>query len=190
LYNPKNRYFASFFFNTGMLLKQDQAKIDQIFSQYIKLHPEVSLIYVGTTEGKLLLTPSQKLPDDFDARQRPWYQDAMNHKGEVVITKPYIDAVSRKMMITVAKITDDGSGVVGIDLSIDEIAKITHEIKIGKEGYVFVVDSAGKYLVQPPKRLARKLQENGPNIFLTINKAGLHIQIMVIKRRSNLRRIN
>ncbi|WP_026585434.1 methyl-accepting chemotaxis protein [Bacillus sp. J33] len=119
------------------------------FKQYKELHPEVISIYAGSNEGDLVIYPPADLPADFDARTRPWYKGAEEHNGEAFITEPYLDAASGDILITVAKRLKDNSGVVGIDLSLAALKEITSGIKIGKEGYPFIVSAEGHYLVHP-----------------------------------------
>jgi methyl-accepting chemotaxis protein len=119
------------------------------FSQYKELHPEAVAIYAGSENGDLVIYPRADLPDDFDATTRPWYQGAMEAKGQAYITEPYVDAVSGDILITVAQKLGDRSGVIGIDLSLSALSELTDNIAIGKEGYPFILSAAGSYLVHP-----------------------------------------
>ncbi len=44
---------------------------------------------------------------------------------------------------------NDGSGVVGIDISIDSLLQTTQTMHIGKEGYAFITTESGTYLSHP-----------------------------------------
>ncbi|BBP91903.1 hypothetical protein BsIDN1_55210 [Bacillus safensis] len=66
--------------------------------------------------------PVQKMPDGYDPRERPWYQEALKaENGKQVITKPYVAASTGKMVITIAQKMKDGSGVIGLDMEIDSL---------------------------------------------------------------------
>ncbi|CAM3575452.1 methyl-accepting chemotaxis protein [Cytobacillus oceanisediminis] len=121
-------------------------------SQYKELHPEAVAIYAGSENGDLVIYPRADLPDDFDATTRPWYQGAMEAKGQAYITEPYVDAVSGDILITVAQQLGDRSGVIGIDLSLSALSELTDNIAIGKEGYPFILSAAGSYLVHPSEK--------------------------------------
>ncbi|HEU4964203.1 MAG TPA: methyl-accepting chemotaxis protein [Bacilli bacterium] len=128
---------------------QDEATFLQDIERYRSLHPEVINAYVGTGTGKMLLMPKQDLPADYDPRNRPWYEDAMSQKGKVIITAPYLDAVSGNMDITIAKALDDNSGVVAIDLNLATVNDIVLKTKIGQEGYSFILDAAQTFIAHP-----------------------------------------
>lgn len=63
-------------------------------------------------------------PSDYDARTRDWYEEAVAAKGPVV-TQPYLDADTKKMILTVAEPMHDGKGqligVIAVDVELDII---------------------------------------------------------------------
>ncbi len=129
------------------------------FSQYLDLHPEVSALYIGMNTGEMITEPQLDLPSDFDPKDRSWYQEAQSNQGEAVITEPYEDASSQEMMVTVAKTMNDGSGVIGIDISVENITEYANGIKIGEEGYVILLDAQNQYLVHPTEEIGVKPTE-------------------------------
>ncbi|WP_416333777.1 hypothetical protein [Bacillus smithii] len=66
----------------------DSPELRRIFKEYVDLHPEVVSIFVGTKNGLYVQMPRFKMPSGYDPRQRYWYSEAMNHKGQVVVTDP------------------------------------------------------------------------------------------------------
>ncbi|OWA36726.1 hypothetical protein B9G55_01195 [Saccharibacillus sp. O16] len=110
---------------------------------------DVDLAYAGSSKGIYIASTYDNLPDGYDPRTRDWYGAAMKTPGKVAVTEPYISASTGKAGITVAKTLKDGSGVVGIDLSIDSLLKTTESIHIGSGGYAFIVSSSGTYISHP-----------------------------------------
>lgn len=127
--------------------------------QFQNLHPEIMNTYVGSTEGLMILSPQAELPADYDPRKRPWYQDAMANKGQAIITDPYVDAITGNIIITIAKVLNDGSGVTAIDLNIKTLGDIIQSIKIGHEGYPIILDGKGNFLVHPTVKPGSQAQE-------------------------------
>lgn len=116
---------------------------------YQELHPELLSTYVGTSTGEMVQEPMLKLPDGYDPRQRPWYQQAMAQKGSFIITAPYVAASSHALVVTLARVTEDGSGVIAFDLNLNELAKIAKQVQIGQAGFVTMIDQQGKILYHP-----------------------------------------
>jgi methyl-accepting chemotaxis protein len=73
----------------------------------------------------------------------------MESKGSAIITAPYLSAVTGEVIVTIAQSTDDGSGVIGITLGIEQIKNVAASVQIGKEGYVLILDKDKKYIVHP-----------------------------------------
>jgi methyl-accepting chemotaxis protein len=106
-------------------------------------------VYIGTEDGEFLDEPATDMPEDYDPRERPWYQQAMEQQGKAVVTSPYYDDSIKKHVVTIASAFKDGSGVVAFDLEIDELNQTISKAKIGKRGYPFVLDANGKIAFHP-----------------------------------------
>ena len=57
--------------------------------------------YVGTSDGKFLIYPNDKMPDGFNPVERPWYKQAIYNKGKVIITLPFKDAQTGKNVVSI-----------------------------------------------------------------------------------------
>lgn len=151
--------------HAGMYAGRQSPQVMSIVHQFQRLHPEVAAAYVGTEAGFLIMDGSEKLPADYDTRKRSWYQQGRNGGDKPVITDPYVDMTTGEVVVSLLKKTKDGSGVVGIDLSLTKLGEITRSVKIGKQGYAFIVDRQKKVLVHPsikngadaPKDIAQHL---------------------------------
>lgn len=107
-------------------------------------------VYVASEEtGDFLVYPEQDLPDGYDPRERPWYKDSMAMSEKTQISEPYIDAFTGGVIVTITHTLVDGSGVFGMDLSLEALSKLTDGIKIGSQGYPIVLSAEGNYLVHP-----------------------------------------
>lgn len=146
--------------NASFYHQENIGKLREKFNQYAKLHPEVLSTYVGTSNGQMILEPASELPKDYDPRKRPWYEEAMGKKGQPVITEPYVDAISGDVVITIAKTTQDGSGVMAIDLNIKNLADLAKQIKIGQEGYAVILDQTGKYIAHPTAESGTEVKDS------------------------------
>jgi two-component system chemotaxis sensor kinase CheA len=134
--------------NTSHYEGDESPQIREIFSQYVGLREEILYVFVGTNKGLAVQEPRSKETEDYDPRERPWYKEAMEKKGQVVITAPYV-STSGDVIVSIVKKVNDNSGVVGIDLNMNKIAKLTQMVKIGNEGYAFIVDKNRRYIFHP-----------------------------------------
>ena len=134
-----------------MANKFDERKWGRLeFQNFLSQMPDVKAIYTGTANGIMIIEPNEKLPEGYDPRVRPWYKEALDSDG-VIFTAPYVDASTKKLVITIAKkvVDDNGNltGVVGMDYYLNKITDMFTNFKLGKTGFAFVVDGNGKVLI-------------------------------------------
>ncbi|KOS30377.1 chemotaxis protein [Bacillus anthracis] len=128
--------------------------------QYKKLHPEIEAIYTGSSTGQFIQEPFIQMPEGYNPTERDWYKEAEKNKGEVIITAPYKSKATGNMVITIAKQKDDKSGVIGIDLNINNIVKTSKMINIGKKGYVAILDQNKHVIVHPTIKPGDKIEKS------------------------------
>lgn len=125
-------YFSGFIKENSFKGKESDA-LKVKFEQFAKLHPDVEGIFTGSKDGKFIRYPDQEMPSGYNPVERDWYKKAAEHKGEVIITDPYKTASTGTMVITIAKMHEDGSGVVAVNMKIEELIKATERVTIGKK---------------------------------------------------------
>ncbi len=112
--------------------------------------------YYGTESGKFDIYPNQKMPNGYKATERPWYKQALQHKGQTIVTAPYKDAKTGEMVVSLAKTVEkDGKtvGAVALDISLTTLANKISTKKVGISGYVFLADANGNIIASPQKNL-------------------------------------
>ena len=86
-------------------------------------------------------------PDDYVTEERPWYINAVEKKGELAATDPYIDANTGSVIVSLSKQLSDGKTIVAIDVLMNEIQSITEEISEENDGSVeCVLDNKGNVI--------------------------------------------
>jgi diguanylate cyclase (GGDEF)-like protein/PAS domain S-box-containing protein len=126
---------------------------------YGKSHPETTYVYIGTEWGGYIQWPDGLDKGNFDPRKRPWYAPAIENPDKVVISEPYVSAIdnSNNVIITASKVVKNELknivGVVGIDVSLNNLSEMIKDIKIGDTGYIFLYSKDGTILAHPDKGL-------------------------------------
>ncbi len=122
-------------------------------------HDAVMSIYVGRVDKKLEIHPQTELPDGFDPTTRPWYQSAISNNG-LAWTEPYVDVATGKLIVTLSTPLYDYNkelvGVLGADISLEQLNNTIGNTKIGNEGYIFLLSSKDIVLTHPDKTLIGK----------------------------------
>jgi diguanylate cyclase (GGDEF)-like protein/PAS domain S-box-containing protein len=135
-----------------------ESTIYKNFENYGTTHKDAEYVYLGTKWGGFIQWPDGLVISSYDPRVRPWYTGALAKPNEVVISDPYISSDENKSLIISASSTikdDLGSviGVMGIDVSLENLSKIISDIKMGDTGYAFLFSKDGTILAHPNSNL-------------------------------------
>lgn len=123
------------------------------FESIIKTNPNLLCLYwadsVPVSEGGKFFTSDYWIPeDDYDQTIQNWYMQAAS-ESDTVITKPYIDETTGFLVTTVALSllkNNQPNGVIGIDITLENLNTVVNSIKLSKSGQSFLIDEAGNYL--------------------------------------------
>ncbi len=133
-----------------------EEEIYSIFDQYGKNHPESPYVYMGTTFGGYIQYPEGKLSQNYDPRGRPWYKKAMENKGSIARTDAYYWEPDDLSIISTVKTIEDENGqvmgVLGIDVGLNGLTDLFKNIKMGKTGYVMLLDNKGTVIADPKNK--------------------------------------
>jgi methyl-accepting chemotaxis protein len=126
-------------------------KISNIFKRVQSSHPYYEEVYFGSEYGAFVSNGEPVIPARYDPRTRPWYRAALATPNKTVISKTY-RSTTGKAVVSVAKATTrmgEPVGVASIDLSLEIITDLIRRTKIGKTGYVVVVQGDGVVISDP-----------------------------------------
>lgn len=117
-----------------------------------------------------LLDNKTDFEDRYDPRKRPWFIDAVL-RDEVIWTEPYLFFTGKKPGITTASPVYDSNGVlqgvVGVDISIEELSIFLSKLTIGEKGKAFIVNSNGDVVAFPDLDELKQVASNGHKIRLS-----------------------
>ncbi|EKT4521721.1 methyl-accepting chemotaxis protein [Pseudomonas putida] len=140
--------------NLAQNIAQNPANAETFMGQPALLSSFLT-VYLGKVDGGFSVRPDSKMPDGYDPRVRHWYKDGMSASG-AMLTEPYIDLTTNKMVIGILSKVSANVGVVGGDLALDGLVEIINSLDFGGMGYAFLVNDQGKILVHPDKELVMK----------------------------------
>ncbi len=81
----------------------------------------------GYINGRFFSGTNWVPPDGYDATIRPWYTKPMKNPGQLTILEPYLDVQSGNTMLALGKTLCDGDSVISVDVSLDQMQKLTEE---------------------------------------------------------------
>lgn len=146
----------------------------QFLVDCMEMDEDFYVCYIGYTDGKCIFSDGWDIPADYIATQRDWYIDAAT-AGGVVITDPYTDADTGRLVITCASkiVGEDGNiiGVIASDIFIDRISEIVNSLRIDENGYAFLTTFDGNILVHENEDFIPYSDADGNDVMTKINDA-------------------
>ena len=142
------------------------------YLQEAKIAGDVDSAYIGYADKRTAFSEHQNLPPDYDPTARPWYKLAADASGPVV-TEPYVDAGSKKLVITFASAIKEAGqvkAVTSVDVFMDGVIRNVASIRPTPKTYGFIVAKDGKIVVHEDATLLLKpVTDMAPNL----NASGL-----------------
>ena len=90
---------------------------------------------------------------DWDPPNRFWHQTAMANPDRVMLVDPYVDAQTKKLVVTFCRtVRDDNgaiTGVIAADVTLDKFTEIVAGGRITGDGNTYLIDNSGLFIVHP-----------------------------------------
>lgn len=131
-------------------------------NEFAILRPEIAGTLIVNSEGEYISNEFY-VPAYHDLTQTSWYISAVQHKGVLKnVGRPmgrrFLSLVNYKNdeVVTVVKAVTDPKtlevkGVILIDMKLRVIAETVQKVKLGKDGYLMVVDKYGEIIYEPSR---------------------------------------
>ncbi len=128
----------------------------------------------GYINGKFFSGVLWKPDNHYVATERPWYVKAAANGRELTVIEPYIDAKSGTVMITIAKLLDDDESVIAMDVSLDQIQKITEDaVSTGNSDVEMILDGTNTVIAHSDKNEVGRTYRKGEGDFASVLVAEL-----------------
>lgn len=138
-------------------------KMDTIMDNLIKIantdSENVMAVWLSDLDASVLAqSDGFRSEEGWDITGRGWYSCITTKK--TILTEPYIDSSTGKMILSAASPVYDDTGTVlgavGMDISLDHMTEIMSEYKIGRNGYMLLLSENGTFLYHPQSDIIQK----------------------------------
>lgn len=154
--------------------KNDEAKwLQKSLENFLNAHDDVANVYMASENGRFIIAPNAEIEEGFDATQRDWYKEAINNPKEVVVSQPYIDVVSKKIMVAYSKavFNDKGElqGVIAIDKNLEKLSDTVKKIDNMNSAYSTIFTPNGTIIADEDSNMIGKNVNDLPWIEKVLN---------------------
>jgi PAS domain S-box-containing protein len=143
----------TFQYNYGEL----ELSIINILNSYRSTHKYANSVYMGRENGSFVRSHKVSRVTKYDPRDRPWYTLAKQNPGKVMRTDPYASVTQLDVNIgIVTALLDENEqvfGVVGIDITLDNLTRYIQNVKLGRNGFMVLLDKNGIFLASRDKSM-------------------------------------
>ncbi len=152
---------------------QGQALFD-IFEQIAKINPSFEFVYAGFKDSGYVQFPGDTMPAGYNPPEREWFLVALESKSETSYTQPYVSSDKVVVSSVMSRIRDDSNNVVGvasIDFKLSTMTDTLSNMRLGKTGYIIVLDQNGALLVDSknPDHIGKTVTELNDPVLNRIN---------------------
>jgi len=144
--------------------------------------------YFFTWGGKYLNARDLTPPENFSPENQPWYQKTINAEGDIIISEPYKDLITKNYILTFSRyITDNDDNplaIICLDLELNRIYKYAVSINLTESSYGILVNDEMTIIAHPEQYfIGEKLYNADSGIALLANelKTGSNITERRIK---------
>jgi methyl-accepting chemotaxis protein len=140
----------------GMTLDAGNTEnLEKTFIDQMKSYSAIKRIGIFDGNGDLKVTSNKGASDQAEkAASLPWYQQASTSK-DIIFGEVYVPKGMSEPVTTMVKtfLTPEGKpfAFLAVDLSAEYAAKPITNIKIGKEGYGYIINKEGLVIAHPDK---------------------------------------
>ena len=98
-------------------------------------------VYIAGTGWEII--PDFDAPADYHATERNWYVGAVDRKGEVYVSDPYIDQMTGNMCYTLSMMLSDNDTVVAMDFTLLEIQESITKMSLNEGSEAVILTRNG-----------------------------------------------
>lgn len=123
-----------------------------LFKNVIAAYPDYVEVYLGTKWGGYASCFDGEMAGGYDPRKRGWYKTATAANGKAIITDAFSSTVGDVVVClskSVYSENNDFIGNIGVEVTLNTLTDLISKIKIGKNGYVILVQNDGTILANP-----------------------------------------
>jgi signal transduction histidine kinase len=152
--NPDDAGFTNFLNASSdtfrySISNQEQNIID-VLNGYRITHQNVNSVYMGRENGSFVRSHKRAGSTAYDPRNRPWYIQAKQHPGQVMVTEPYkaVTTTDVNIGVVTALVNQRKTvyGVIGADITLTNLTNYIAGFNIGNNRKMILVDKNGTIL--------------------------------------------
>lgn len=157
---------ASLVDKPSLFTVSNQEQVKQLFKTILATNSDLKTITYVSKEGNVLTTDeSTDVETSSDMMKEDWYSQAIGKKATPVLLPAHMQKKDdmNDWVISITQEVQDSSGknqgVLKIDLGYSSIGTYLKDLKLGQEGFAFIINQKGQYIYHPKESVYSSEEE-------------------------------
>ncbi|WP_300385070.1 methyl-accepting chemotaxis protein [Clostridium sp.] len=121
--------------------------LEKTLENYVEINENILSAYMESEDGRFILAPYKEIASDYNPKNRDWYKEATKNPSKVIMSEPYEDSVTKKIVVTYSKavIDDKGEiqGVIAIDKNLDKLSEVLRNSNLQNKSFATIFSKDG-----------------------------------------------
>lgn len=151
--------------NDLIYYKQDinEKKLIEQMNVILGTRKDIVSLNIFSKDGQIVVgSPSYKIKKDVNIIQQDWFSEPINEPANLYFSSPHVQnifekqhswVVSLSREITFYKNNKKEQGVLLVDMNFSALDQLCRKARLGKKGYIYLVDSRGNIVYHPQQQL-------------------------------------
>lgn len=131
--------------------------MEELSEVHDSMGSSLARIWIAVLENsQLVLSDTKAVQSGYEVWDRPWYLLMKNRPGETIVSSAYEESVLGTLVVSVVAPVYDGGevvGMIGLNVSLQNLINDLGSIVIGDEGYITVLDTSQNVIYHKDEEL-------------------------------------
>lgn len=151
--------------NDLIYYKQDinEKKLIEQMNVILGTRKDIVSLNIFSKDGQIVVgSPSYKIKKDVNIIQQDWFSEPINEPANLYFSSPHVQNIFEKQHSWVVSLSREISfyknskkeqGVLLVDMNFSALDQLCRKARLGKKGYIYLVDSRGNIVYHPQQQL-------------------------------------
>lgn len=138
-------------------------KLTEQMNIIINSRKDIVTLAIFSNKGEFIAgSPPYKIKDNINIMNQDWFKTPLKEPGNLYFSSPHVQnifegqhswVVSLSREITFNRMGKKVQGVLLVDMNFSAIDQLCQKVRLGKKGYIYIIDSKGNIVYHPQQQL-------------------------------------
>lgn len=141
----------------------DEKRLIEQMNMILTTRKDIVSLNIFSKSGQVVVgAPSYKMKKDADITRQDWFSTPVNEPANLYFSSPHVQNIFEKQHSWVVSLSREiafyrsnakEQGVLAVDMNFNTLDQLCQKARLGKKGYIYLVDSSGNIVYHPQQQL-------------------------------------